>query len=92
MERLPAGDRRRRLDEWLRDDRPLRFFGPIVAVDGDVAAAWGRVVARREARGRPLRARDALIAATAQVHGLTVVTRNIADFQGAVNSVLNPWT
>lgn len=32
----------------------------------------------------------ALIAATARVHGLTVVTRNMADFQGSVKSVLNP--
>jgi predicted nucleic acid-binding protein len=35
---------------------------------------------------------DALIAATAQVHGLTLVTRNTADFQPSVKSVLSPWT
>src|ERR1700716_3130668 len=34
---------------------------------------------------------DGLIAATAQVHGLTLVTRNPADFQLSVKSVLNPW-
>lgn len=92
IERLPAGDRRRRLDEWLRNDLPLRFEERIVGVDGAIADEWGRVVARRESRGRPISAMDALIAATAQVHGLTVVTRNMADFQASVKSVLSPWT
>lgn len=92
IERLPAGDRRRRLDEWLRNDLPLRFEERIVGVDGAIADEWGRVVARRESRGRPISAMDGLIAATAQVHSLTVVTRNATDFQGSVKSVLSPWT
>jgi predicted nucleic acid-binding protein len=37
---------------------------------------WGRLVARHETAGRTIQAMDALIAATAQVHGLTLVTRN----------------
>ena len=91
IERLPAGVRRQRLDEWLRSELPLRFDGRIVGVDGAIADEWGRLVARREARGRPIHAMDALIAATAQVHSLTLVTRNAADFQAAVKSLLNPW-
>lgn len=92
IERLPAGDRRRRLDEWLRSDLPLRFAERIVPVDGAIADEWGRVVARRESRGRSMSAMDTLIAATARVHGLTVVTRNLADFQASVKSVLSPWS
>lgn len=92
IERLPAGARRRRLDEWLRGELPLRFEARIVGVDGAIADEWGRVVARREARGRTIHAMDALIAATAQVHGLTLVTRNTADFEVSVKSLLNPWT
>ena len=92
IERLPAGARRRRLDEWVSRELPLRFEERIVGVDGAIADEWGRIVARREARGRPIQAMDALIAATAQVHGLTLVTRNTADFQMTVKSVLNPWT
>jgi len=92
IERLPAGDRRRRLDEWLRNDLALRFEGRIIGVGGAIADEWGRMIARREVRGRPMSAMDALIAATAQVHDLTVVTRNAADFQASVKNVMNPWT
>ncbi len=92
IERLPAGARRRRLDEWLRSELPLRFEARIVRVDGAIADEWGRLVARRDAQGRTIHAMDALIAATAQVHGLTLVTRNTADFELSVKSLLNPWT
>ncbi|MGH7973403.1 MAG: type II toxin-antitoxin system VapC family toxin [Limisphaerales bacterium] len=91
IERLAAGARRKRLDEWLCNDLPLRFEGRIAGVDGAIADEWGRLIARREASGRPIHAMDALIAATAQVHDLTLVTRNSADFEMCVKSLLNPW-
>jgi toxin FitB len=92
IERLPAGARHERLDEWLRGELPLRFEGRIVGVDGAIADESGRLVAHRERRGRTMHAMDALIAATAHVHGLTLVTRNTEDFNGSVKSLLNPWT
>lgn len=91
IERMPVGARRKRLDEWLRSELPLRFETRIVGVDGAIADEWGRVVARSESRGRPIHAMDALIAATAQVYGLTLITRNTADFESSVKSLLNPW-
>jgi hypothetical protein len=39
----------------------------------------------------PRAERDALIAATALIHGMTVVTRNVADFQAMGVPLLNPW-
>ena len=51
-----------------------------------VAAAWGR-----QQHARPLPVVDALIAATARVHGMTVVTRNVKDFELAEVDVLNPF-
>ena len=89
--RLPVSTRRRQLDEWLRNELPVRFEARIIGVDGAIADEWGRLVARREGSGRPIQAMDALIAATAQVHGLTLVTRNTVDFHPSVKSILNPW-
>jgi len=92
IERMPTGNRRRRLDEWLREELPLRFEGRILPINPSVADACGQVVARSETAGRRIEAMDAFIAATAEVHRLTVVTRNVRDFQHLVRSVLNPWT
>lgn len=92
IERMAAGNRRRRLEEWLADELPLRFEGRVLPIDPGVADACGKVVARSEAVGRRLEVMDAFIAATAEVHRLTVVTRNASDFQSAVRNVLNPWT
>ena len=92
IEGLAAGRRRRRLDEWLRKELTGRFAGRILPVDLEVADACGRLVARSESLGHPIEPRDAFIAATAEVHGLTLVTRNAADFKATVKHVLNPWT
>jgi predicted nucleic acid-binding protein len=91
VERLAPGARRKKLDSWLREDLPLRFESRVLAVTAEVADEWGRVVARCEAGGRQLAAMDGLIASTAIVHGLTLVTRNTADFETALKSLLNPW-
>lgn len=92
IERMAAGQRRRRLDAWLDDELPLRFEGRVLAIDVAIADAWGKMTASREALGRPLGAADGFIAATAEVHGLTLVTRNVSDFDRTVKAVVNPWT
>jgi predicted nucleic acid-binding protein len=91
IERLPAGRRRSRLDDWLNAELTLRFEGRILSVDSRVADECGRLVARREMQGRPIHAMDALLAATAEVHALTLVTRNDSEFESAARSILNPW-
>ena len=91
IERLEPGRRRKRLDEWLRDELPARFEGRILPVDSSVAENWGLLVARRETAGRAIGVMDAFIAATASAHDLTLVTRNVADFKGTLRAVLNPW-
>lgn len=84
IERLAAGRRRGRLDTWLRNDLTARFEGRILPVDLEVADACGRLVARSESLGRPMEPRDAFIAATAEVHGLALVTHNASDFEATV--------
>jgi hypothetical protein len=74
------------LRAWLERHVLPAFADRILPIDEDVA--------RRSARlhvpdPRPLR--DALIAATALVHGMTVVTRNVADFEPTGVAVLDPW-
>lgn len=91
IERLPQGKRRRELDEWLQGELPRRFEHRIILIDGPVCDEWGRVTARQESRGRPIHAMDAMIAATALVHGLTLVTRHAQDFETALKSILSPW-
>ena len=92
IERLHPGRRRTRLDAWLREDLPQRFEGRLLGIDAAVADAWGAIVARRDRSGRPIGVMDAFVAATAEVHGLTLVTRNASDFGSAVTSVFDPWT
>jgi predicted nucleic acid-binding protein len=91
VERLATGARRRRLEAWLGHELPLRFEGRILPVDADVAEAWGKTVSRSDAAGRPIGAMDAFLAATAEFHHLTLVTRDVSDFQ-LLKAVFNPWT
>lgn len=89
--RLPAGGRRRRLHHWLQEELPRRFDGRILPVDQQIALAWGDVTAECAALGRPIEAMDALIAATARVHALELVTRNARDFEATLIPIRNPW-
>jgi predicted nucleic acid-binding protein len=73
------------LEGWLRDVK-LGFADRILPVTLLVASAWGR---RRYAQ--PLPVIDGLLAATAQAHGMTLVTRNVKDFQRSGAWVLNPF-
>jgi toxin FitB len=87
IEMLPAGAKRDRLAHWLENDLSTWLGQRVLTVDGGVAQAWGRLGARGKVS--PV---DALIGANAVVAGLTVVTRNVRDFDGLGVKVLNPWT
>jgi hypothetical protein len=92
IESLPAEDERRRaLGAWLaRTIRP--WFGPrVLELDEDVLVRWRRIVRAARERGHTPPMPDVFIAATAEVHRLRVVTRNVADFLPLGVPVLNPW-
>jgi predicted nucleic acid-binding protein len=74
------------LRAWIDDHILPRFEGRILAVDTAVAQRCARLHVPD-----PRSERDALIAATAMVHGLTVVTRDVADFEPTGVELLNPW-
>jgi toxin FitB len=92
IERMPAGSRRERLAEWLEQDLPLRFEGRIIPIDATIADVCGKLVAHGEDRGRRMEVMDAFLAATAEVHQFTIVTRNTTDFEAVAGNILNPWT
>ena len=74
------------LRRWLDGHVLPAFSGRILPVDTAVARACGQLHVPD-----PQPDRDALIAATALVHGMTVVTRNVADFGPLGVETLNPW-
>jgi predicted nucleic acid-binding protein len=92
IELLPPGVRHRRLDIWLTEDLIPRFEDRALPVDNAVADGWGRLMSRSQAAGRTLPTLDTFIAATAMTHDLTLVTRNVKDFDALGLRVLNPWS
>ena len=75
------------LEKWC--DQVQRDFGRtgrLLPIRASEAAVWGDLMALR-----PLPVLDAFLAATAQVHGLTLATRNVADFAGLPVQVVNPF-
>ena len=92
IERLQDGRKRIRLTNWLDSDLKSRFSGRLLPVNEDVVERWGIVTAQSMAKGLPLPVIDGLIAATALVHGFTVVTRNVSDMQAFGVLLFNPWT
>lgn len=74
------------LRAWLDDQVLPAFAGRVLAVDTTVALRCAKLHVPD-----PRAERDALIAATALVHGMTVVTRNVADFEPTRVPIFNPW-
>lgn len=89
--RLPAGAKRNRLQNWLDRDLSERFSGRVLPIDQAAALRWGELQARAEKHGRPMPVIDGLIAATAVLHDLTIVTRNGDDMAQSGAAVLDPW-
>jgi predicted nucleic acid-binding protein len=79
------GPRSAALQRWLIGLREA-YADRIIGVDREIAERWGRLDA-----GRSLPVIDSLLAATALVHGMTIVTRNVRDVAETGALTLNPW-
>jgi predicted nucleic acid-binding protein len=89
LHRLPEGKRKRGLVRWA-EELESDFATQILGLDTMTLKFWGKLYAQPEAKGFNMDVMDSLIAATALMHQLTMVTRNTADFPTDVKT-FNPW-
>jgi toxin FitB len=85
---LRKGKRRDSLERWF--DAGVRRLH-CLPWEGEIGLRWAQLLADLRAKGRAMPIKDSLIAATALVHGLTVVTRNRSDFQPAGVEIIDPF-
>lgn len=85
---LPRGRRRAKLERWF-DAGVQRLH--CLPWEAETGLRWAEVLAALRASGRAMPIKDSLIAATALVHGLTIVTRNRADFEKAGLKIVDPF-
>jgi toxin FitB len=88
IEVLPEGRRRTQLSSWFLDTLRPTLGNRVIPFDEDCAVIWASL----QARAPNARFADSQIAATALVHGLTLVTRNVRDFAFPGLPVFNPWS
>ena len=91
IESLPAGKRKFSLSAAVERVFVERFPGRILPFDEEGARAYPKIVRQRDAAGRPISQRDAMIAAIARSRSAAVATRNTKDFEGCGVRVINPW-
>jgi hypothetical protein len=89
---LPVGRKRQLLEDWLAQDLRARFQSRILPIDAEIAEHWGSLMAAAKANGQQVSTIDGLIAASAVVHDLQLVTRNTKDFAKLGVRLFNPWT
>lgn len=85
---LPAGRRRKALERWF--DAGVKRLN-CLPWDAETGLRWAELLATLRRRGRAMPIKDSLIVATALVHGLTVATRNRADFEKAGVRIVDPF-
>ena len=90
IELLPTGKRRAELERW-QSDLEGSFANRLLPVTKAIGDRWAITSAKTQRGGVSLAIIDGLIAATASVHELTLVTRNVKDFAALGVAIVNPW-
>jgi predicted nucleic acid-binding protein len=89
---LAKSAKKRQLEQWFTAEFLPFFEGRILQIGQEEALEWGTVLAQCQLKGYKPPVIDSLLASTAQINGLTLVTRNEKDFRPLGVEVLNPWT
>lgn len=88
---LPAGKRYEQLQHALDAVIFEDFAGRILPFDSQAARAYAEIFATRRAVGHQISEADCQIASIARVHGASIATRNVRDFEGCGIDIVNPW-
>jgi hypothetical protein len=88
----PDDRRRRQLTRWLDDELSAMLGRNALPVTLEILIEWLQLGRNLSAVGRTRAPPDLLIASTARVHDLIVVTRNVRDFDGTGVTLYDPWT
>ena len=91
IEIVSDANRRAELGEWLAHKLRPMFDGRVLAVSEDIMFKWRMLVEEGRKAGHTFSQPDLIIAATALQHGLTVVSRDTADYIKTRVSLFNPW-
>ena len=83
--------RRAELERTIHESVPSWFGDRILPITRMIAERWGVLDGERQLAGRPLNMADGMIAATAFEHDLSIVTRNVKDFEQLGVTIVNPW-
>ncbi len=92
ISRLVSSKRKHSLQSWLNEDLRNRFENRVLEITPEIALVWGEIQGKAENEGAPLPVIDALLAATALIHEMTIVTRNQKDMRRSGVKILNPWS
>ena len=84
--------RERSFDAWMKTHVIPNFGERTLPLTIEILVCWLEMSRLLHAKGRPRAAADLLIAATARIHNLTIVSRNVRDFNGTGVVVYDPWT
>lgn len=80
------------LQQWVDQELVIRFQHRLLSINIAICERWGILLGESEQIGIKIPAIDALIASTAYVHNLKIITRNVSDFEKCKVDTINPWT
>ncbi|MBA2654433.1 MAG: type II toxin-antitoxin system VapC family toxin [Gammaproteobacteria bacterium] len=87
---LPSSKKKTELADWAMTIESS-YVERILNIDCETVHVWGELTANAQTRGKIIPAADGLIAATALVNGLHIMTRNVSDFEPTGVLIFNPW-